>query len=65
MRALLGANRLADQGRFIMTLNDVPEVRRIFGWAAIEPVRLTYTTAGRPTEGREVIISGGGRALDA
>lgn len=45
------------QGRFIMTLNDVPEVRRIFGWAQIEPVRLTYTAAGRPTEGREVIIS--------
>lgn len=48
------------QGRFILTLNDVPEVRRIFGWAAIEPVRLTYTAAGWPTEGREVIITGGG-----
>lgn len=48
-------NRL--QGRFIMTLNDVPEVRRIFGWAAIQQVRLTYTVAGRPTEGHEVIIA--------
>lgn len=46
------------QGRFILTLNDVAEVRRIFGWATIEPVRLTYTAAGRPTEGREVIITG-------
>lgn len=46
------------QGRFIMTLNDTPEVRRIFGWASIEPVRLTYTASGRPTEGRELIISG-------
>jgi DNA adenine methylase len=48
------------KGRFILTLNDVPEVRRIFSWASIEAVRLTYTTAGRPTEGREVIITGGG-----
>lgn len=46
------------QGRFILTLNDVPEVRRIFAWAAIEPVQLTYTASGRPTEGRELIISG-------
>ncbi len=47
------------KGRFILTLNDVPEVRRIFGWAKIEAVRLTYSTSGRPTEGREVIITGG------
>ena len=48
------------KGRFIMTLNDVPEVRRIFGWASIEPVRLTYSCAGKPTEGKEVIIRGRG-----
>jgi DNA adenine methylase len=53
------------QGRFILTLNDVPEVRRIFGWAAIEPVKLTYSTSGRPTEGRELIISGGGGGCGA
>lgn len=46
------------EGRFIMTLNDHPEVRRIFGWAAIEPVTLNYTCSGKATLGREVIISG-------
>jgi DNA adenine methylase len=45
------------QGRFIVTLNDVPEVRRIFNWAQIEAVTLTYTTSGGPTLGREVIIT--------
>ncbi len=49
------------KGRFILTLNDVPEVRRLFAWAKIEPVRLNYTTGGKATEAREVIISGGTR----
>ena len=44
------------RGRFIMTLNDHPEVRRIFAWATVKPVTLTYSCAGKPTEGREVII---------
>lgn len=44
------------QGRFIMTLNDVPEVRQIFSWARIEPVTLNYTCSGKATVGREVII---------
>ena len=47
-------------GRFILTLNDVPEVRRIFAWATIEAVTLNYSTSGKPTVGREVIITGGG-----
>ncbi len=45
------------QGQFIMTLNDVPEVREIFGWASIEPVTLNYTASGKATIAREVIIS--------
>lgn len=44
------------KGQFILTLNDVPEVRAIFDWASIEPVVLNYSCAGRPTLGREVII---------
>lgn len=47
------------QGRFILTLNDLPEVRRIFGWAEIEAVSFNYTCSGKPTTGREVIITGG------
>jgi DNA adenine methylase len=49
------------QGRFILTLNDHPEVRRIFAWASIEAVSFNYTCSGRPTTGREVIITGGDR----
>ena len=45
------------QGRFILTLNDHPEVRRIFSWAAIEAVSFNYSCSGKPTTGREVIIT--------
>ena len=47
------------QGRFILSLNDVPEIRELFAWAEIEPVRLAYTASGKATEAREVIITGG------
>lgn len=52
------------QGRFILTLNDHPTVRELYGWANIRTEELSYTAAGgqnvRPT--RELVISGG-RAL--
>lgn len=47
------------KGRFILTLNDVPEIRELFVWADIEPVRLNYTASGKATEAREIIITGG------
>ena len=50
----------AVRGRFILSLNDVPEVRHLFAWAEIEAVELTYSVSGRPTPAREVIIQGGG-----
>ncbi|MEX0752779.1 MAG: DNA adenine methylase [Xanthobacteraceae bacterium] len=46
------------QGRFILSINDVPEVRRIFGRFRLTPVRLSYTIAGharRPA--RELLIT--------
>jgi DNA adenine methylase len=46
------------KGRFILTLNDRPEVRALFAGFTIEPVSLTYRLSGPPTEGRELIISG-------
>ncbi len=46
------------RGQFILSLNDVPEVREIFSWASIEGVELTYGLSGRPTPAREVIIRG-------
>ena len=54
--------RLADQlagikGGFILSINDRPEVRALFGRFQMEPVELFYTVSGRPTEARELIIS--------
>lgn len=48
----------AVRGRFILSLNDVPEIREIFSWADLEAVDLTYHLSGRPTPAREVIIRG-------
>jgi len=46
------------EGRFILTINDTAEARALFGWASIEPARLTYRVSGAATEGRELIIQG-------
>ena len=58
--------RLADQlqalkGRFLMSINDVPEIRAIFGWARIEEVKTTYTIAakGAQPDRAELLIRGG------
>lgn len=47
------------QGRFILSLNDVPEVRELFGWASIETVELSYQVGGGNSTKRvrEVIIA--------
>lgn len=58
--------RLADQlaaieGKFLLSINDVPEIRTIFAWARITEVTTTYTIAGggRGREARaELLISG-------
>jgi DNA adenine methylase len=45
------------KGRFIMTVNDVPDLREMFAWATIETAELTYTVgAGNRTTAREIII---------
>jgi len=48
------------RGRFILTINDVPEVRDLFSWASVEPVDLTYTAGGNGSAKavRELIIRG-------
>ncbi|MBE0532522.1 MAG: DNA adenine methylase [Rhodospirillales bacterium] len=51
------------QGSFILSLNDVPEVRRIFAGFAIEAVETSYSIgkdAGSRGRVGEVIITGGG-----
>lgn len=46
------------KGRFILSINDVPEVRSIFAWATIEAVDVNYRLSGGVTPARELIISG-------
>lgn len=49
------------RGRFILSLNDRPEVRRLFAWARIRAVPVTYTAgsgSGRAKPARELIIRG-------
>lgn len=45
------------EGRFILSLNDCPEVRSIFAGFTIEEVALTYGIRGNVTPARELIIS--------
>jgi DNA adenine methylase len=50
-------------GRFILTLNDRPEVRELFGPVAdLHPVGLTYSLSGAPTQARELVITSLGLA---
>lgn len=53
------ANQLAAiKGKFILSLNDTPEVRRIFGAFAIEEVSTIYTVAKtKPIGAHELLIS--------
>ena len=45
------------KGRFILSINDVPQIRELFGWAQIEEVSLNYTVSGKVTPANELIIS--------
>ena len=54
LRALLGAI----QGRFILSINDTPEIREIFAGLTIQEVGLNYRLSGKVTAARELIITG-------
>lgn len=46
------------QGRFILSINDTPEVRsKVAGWKVLE-AELTYSISGRATRARELIVRG-------
>ena len=47
------------KGCFILSINDTPAVREVFGRFVLEPVELNYRIAGRPTRARELIVRGG------
>lgn len=44
-------------GRFVMSINDVPEIRELFAEFIIEPVDVTYGVGGGSKPFRELIIS--------
>ncbi len=48
------------RGRFILSLNDRPEVRRTFARFDLAPVELAYGIASGQRAARELIITGGG-----
>jgi len=51
------------RGRFILSLNDVPEVRRLFAWAVIEEEPVTYKFKGTKRV-TELVITGPLKRLD-
>jgi DNA adenine methylase len=46
----------ASQARFILSINDVPEIRQIFAGFALEEVGLHYSVGGEAVPARELII---------
>ena len=46
------------EGRFILSINDTPMIRDVFGRFAQQPVELNYRVSGKVTPARELIISG-------
>lgn len=47
------------EGRFMLSINDVPEIRDLFAWARIEEVTTTYTVGSRgAVTAPELLISG-------
>lgn len=45
------------KGRFVLTINDVPETRAMFAGFDIQPVDLLYRLSGKATPARELIIA--------
>lgn len=45
------------QGRFVLSINDRPEIRALFKGCTIREVGLTYHISGGPTAARELIIT--------
>ena len=55
----------AIEGRFILSINDRPELRELFAGCEIEQVELGYSVSGKLTPARELIITGGKGAAHA
>lgn len=48
----------AIEGRFILSINDTPEIRAVFARFKLEEVELKYRLSGKVTPARELIITG-------
>lgn len=56
----LAGQLMGIRGGFVLSINDVPEIRRIFTWARIEEVQSTYTIGSKGAKpAAELIIRGG------
>ncbi|PAL25679.1 DNA methyltransferase [Sphingopyxis sp. GW247-27LB] len=53
----------AIEGRFILSINDRPEIRELFASSEIEEISLNYRVSGKVTPARELIITGGKGAV--
>ena len=55
---LIAARLKRLKGRFILSINDVPEIRDIFAGFVLRQVELTYSVAGgKGTKARELVVS--------
>ena len=49
------------KGRFILSINDRPEIRKLFEWARMETVQTKYTANAKAVRrAAELLIEGGG-----
>lgn len=54
----LGQRLKGLRGAFLLSINDVPEVRDLFGWANLVPFRTTYSVAAtKPVQASELLIA--------
>lgn len=54
----LAAQLRAIKGRFIVSINDVPEIRELFSWASFTEARVTYSIGDNSFKANELIIQG-------
>ena len=67
-QAPLGQDQLrAIERKFLLSINDRPEIRDLFAWADIEAVQTTYTIAGgdKASTAAELLIGKGGKLAPA
>jgi DNA adenine methylase len=46
-------------GRFLVSINDTPDMRQAFAWAEIAPVETRYSIAGESQVAAELLIGRG------